>query len=751
MWHTANNKRQDNKLRPDFLLFWLVQPSKATMHNRTNIWKTGVFSSLLLCEKATGFVVLHRHHQLPRRGISGYCSPLPAPRHQHEMIPMPTDRNLRPRESIRVHMSKDPNHNQFENNSSKRKRKFWQRRLGPHHQHRRWSRDEHNNNDEVSTTDDDSSPTNSTISIPNSDLTLKDVLRSLSGSASTTTAVNNKVTALDDDDDEDVLARRPFSDEIPTIGFITNRTQMNNITIDSSPSLSLSAATQRPAKRKRKLFLPFSWRRRNDGSVADNAPATTTETTSNAKQEAQKKKGSKSRLRKISDFAVLFVVVLVAAPLMQSEIHDWRLAFQTNNNKDESAASIRRLLPLQGESQLASVPKEKEASRVSEKESASTLDRIPLQEKRNLALSYVTDAVHKVGPAVLRIDTETVQEQEERLAASPHPPGWVQQGQGSGLIFSSEGFILTNAHVVEDATKVTVTLTDGRVYQAQVMGSDEIVDIAVLKIVNGDSPFPVENLPVAELGNSDELNVGQIVIAVGSPGGLDNTVTMGIVSGLERSSTMVGIPHKKVAYIQTDAAINPGNSGGPLVDVESGRVVGINACIRANMEGTSFAIPINRVRALLQDLSEGKQVQHGYLGVSMASCSPDWARQINQQSHSKGGKDLVPEVHGALVSKVFPRTPADQGGLRENDIVMNIGGERVLSSEDARRLIDSAPVGQDMKIVVLRDKKMVTLTVRPVDLATRLRDMRQERQRQMMQERLRFQELAPFRGILQSQ
>jgi hypothetical protein len=177
---------------------------------------------------------------------------------------------------------------------------------------------------------------------------------------------------------------------------------------------------------------------------------------------------------------------------------------------------------------------------------------IPLNEKRSVVFAFVTDVVREVGPSVVRVDTETHFQDGQ---PSPHPPGYVEQGQGSGLIFSADGFILTNAHVVEDANKVTVTLTDGRVYNCQVMGLDEIVDIAVLKIIPNSQGLA--NLPVAELGDSDSLSVGRIVIAVGSPGGLDNTVTMGIVSGLERSSTMVGIPHKKVDYIQTDAAINP--------------------------------------------------------------------------------------------------------------------------------------------------------------------------------------------------
>lgn len=178
---------------------------------------------------------------------------------------------------------------------------------------------------------------------------------------------------------------------------------------------------------------------------------------------------------------------------------------------------------------------------------------ISAQERRHQALAFVTEAVEKIGPSVLRIDTETQYlEDDEGLPPSPGS-GFVQEGQGSGLIFSSDGLILTNAHVVEDATKVTVTLTDGRVYQAEVRGADEIVDIAVLKILRDES----SKLPVADLGDSDALNVGQIVVAVGTPGGLDNTVTMGIVSGLERSSTVVGVAQKRLSYIQTDAAINP--------------------------------------------------------------------------------------------------------------------------------------------------------------------------------------------------
>lgn len=250
----------------------------------------------------------------------------------------------------------------------------------------------------------------------------------------------------------------------------------------------------------------------------------------------------------------------------------------------------------------------------SEEQSAITTTKF----YRTSAMGYVAEAVAKTGPAVIRIDTETDIEHavymgerldrasgdggrgaeeggqnsdgdNEGMDGIPDRMKFIQQGQGSGVIFCKEGLVLTNAHVVQGASRVTVTLTDGRRFRAEVKGADDIVDIAVLKILfesgneSSQSNMQHQPLPVAEFGDSDELQVGQFVVAVGSPGGLDNTVTMGIISGLKRSSEVVGLMHKKVDFIQTDAAINPGNSGGPLVDVEKGKIIGINTCIRANM------------------------------------------------------------------------------------------------------------------------------------------------------------------------
>ena len=255
---------------------------------------------------------------------------------------------------------------------------------------------------------------------------------------------------------------------------------------------------------------------------------------------------------------------------------------------------------------------------------------------------------------------------------SGHRPRSIDFGQGSGIIFDDgatgeggRGLILTNAHVVDGATRIYILLTDGRRFRAEVRGSDDIVDVAVLQIVADDdaaeesetakeeAPFPPLHLPVATLGNSDSLEVGRFVVAVGSPGGLDNTCTIGIVSGLKRCPKLVGIPDKTGAldYIQTDAAINQGNSGGPLVDVETGEVVGINTCIRANMEGTSFAIPINKVRGIARDLAEGRRVTHGYLGVHMSTMNPSLARHCNEIRAARDGR-TIPEKDGVMIEKV---------------------------------------------------------------------------------------------------
>lgn len=387
-------------------------------------------------------------------------------------------------------------------------------------------------------------------------------------------------------------------------------------------------------------------------------------------------------------------------------------------------------------------------------------DLTPSHSYRTNAMGYVADAVRKIGPAVIRIDTETdieravhvgkrlddpnrdFEESDEdeseggMLDSIPDRMKFIQQGQGSGIIFSRDGLILTNAHVIDGATRVTVTLTDGRKFRAEVKGVDEIVDIAVLKILPSENGELASSsslsyqapLPFGELGDSDSLQVGQFVIAVGSPGGLDNTVTMGIISGLKRSSEVVGLMHKKVDFIQTDAAINPGNSGGPLVDVERAEIIGINTCIRANMEGTSFAIPINKVKKIMNDLSEGKQINHGYIGISMATLTPDLARQNNADPNSPNG--IIPEMNGVIVTKIYHKTPAEDAQLRRMDVILEIGGCKVERADNAQMIIDGATVGEDLTLKVLRNEKEIILTVKPEDLADKLHQIKEEKRKE---------------------
>ena len=304
-----------------------------------------------------------------------------------------------------------------------------------------------------------------------------------------------------------------------------------------------------------------------------------------------------------------------------------------------------------------------------------------LDGDRARALGLVSRAVRRIGPAVVRIETETysddggdnlrgivtaeksgtkrdhVQDDGEDMGdifdGFPETARSIDFGQGSGIIINSEGYILTNSHVIEGATHVNVCLTDGRRFRAEPQGSDDVIDIAVLKIIPDLGNEVVDNLPVAEIGNSDDIEVGTFVTAIGSPGGLDCSCTIGIVSGLKRCPKVVGIPDKfgVVDYIQTDAAINEGNSGGPLVDVESGTIVGVNTCIRANMEGTSFAIPINKVVGIVDDLSEGNRITHGYLGVHMSTMNPALARYYNKVQWQKN-KVTIPEREGVMIEKV---------------------------------------------------------------------------------------------------
>ena len=336
--------------------------------------------------------------------------------------------------------------------------------------------------------------------------------------------------------------------------------------------------------------------------------------------------------------------------------------------------------------------------------------------------SFVANAVRSVGDAVVRIDTErTVTRnvpdmfyedpffrgrtgggfqnipQEERL-----------RGQGSGFIINEQGDILTNAHVVNNADQVTVRLKDGRQFEGYVEGVDEITDLAVIRInTTGDA------LPVSKLGDSDSVEVGDWAIAVGNPLGLDNTVTLGIVSTLKRSSAAVGIPDKRIDFIQTDAAINPGNSGGPLLNAQ-GEVIGINTAIRADAMGIGFAIPINKAKAIQASLSRGERIAHPYLGVQIATLTPDMAKMNNEDPNSA---IALPETDGVLVVRVLPNTPAAEAGLRRGDVITKVAGFRVKQADQLQSRVDQVKVGDQLLVTLLRGDRTQQLSVKTADLS----------------------------------
>ncbi|MDJ0719420.1 MAG: HhoA/HhoB/HtrA family serine endopeptidase [Prochloraceae cyanobacterium] len=345
--------------------------------------------------------------------------------------------------------------------------------------------------------------------------------------------------------------------------------------------------------------------------------------------------------------------------------------------------------------------------------------KVTLLPNKN-AHNFVAAVADRVGAAVVRIDTERTVSVNIRdpFFDDPFfrnffgedvfprlPREYREQGTGSGFIIDSNGIILTNAHVISGADRVTVRLRDGRSFPGVVRGVDEPSDLAVVKI-NG------ENLPVAPLGNSSELQVGDWAIAVGNPLGLDNTVTLGIISTLNRSSAQVGIPDKRLEFIQTDAAINPGNSGGPLLN-NKGEVIGINTAIRADAEGIGFAIPIDTAKEIKDQLARGEKIPHPYIGILMRTLTPEIARQLNEDPNLSMA---VPEIEGALVVQVIPDGPADLGGLRPIDVITAIEGTKIETAEQLQKSIEKSRIGQPLKITVRRGAQIQQLSVRPQEL-----------------------------------
>jgi Do/DeqQ family serine protease len=261
---------------------------------------------------------------------------------------------------------------------------------------------------------------------------------------------------------------------------------------------------------------------------------------------------------------------------------------------------------------------------------------------------------------------------------------------GSGFIINSDGYILTNDHVVRDAETIKVKLSNDTVYTGKVVGSDPKTDIAVIKI---DSKEP---LPVAVLGDSSKLQVGQWAIAIGNPFGLDRTVTVGVVSATGRSN--MGIETYE-DFIQTDASINPGNSGGPLLNIY-GEVIGINSAIVATGQGIGFAIPVNMAKHVVEQLISKGTVSRGWLGVSIQPVTEDIAASFG-----------LKKAAGALVNQVVDGSPAAKAGIKQGDIIRAIDGTEVKEVSQLQRLVGDLPVGKRVKVTVFREGKEVTLSL----------------------------------------
>ena len=339
-----------------------------------------------------------------------------------------------------------------------------------------------------------------------------------------------------------------------------------------------------------------------------------------------------------------------------------------------------------------------------------------LSQQNHNKQSFVSKALNISGDAVVTIET-----QRQVLSSSEgvFPPGIlndryferffglrglqvprsrIEKGQGSGVIFSKEGLVLTNAHVIEKTDQLIVGLSDGRRVLGNVVGEDSLTDLAVIKL-KAKGPWPT-----AQLGNSDNLKVGDWAIAVGNPFGLENTVTLGIISNLNRDVAQLGISDKRIDLIQTDAAINPGNSGGPLLN-SVGEVIGINTLVRSGPgAGLGFAIPINRARKIAKDLISSGRAKHPMIGVTLST-------NIKQKSSF-----LSQTEDGAIIKYLMPNGPAEKGGLKVNDLIISINNEKISTPADVVKKINKNNLQSALRIKILRENIESIKIIKPVDI-----------------------------------
>jgi len=358
-------------------------------------------------------------------------------------------------------------------------------------------------------------------------------------------------------------------------------------------------------------------------------------------------------------------------------------------------------------------------------ETQKTIEANPVIEPPRILASsgdpnFVVKVVQSAGSAVVRIDSSRTitsrlpEEFNDPLLRRffgdtiPQQRQRVERGSGSGFIINSSGQILTNSHVVDGADRVTVTLKDGRTFDGKVLGEDAVTDVAVIKI-------DANNLPTVPVGNSDILQPGEAVIAIGNPLGLNNTVTSGIISATGRSGSDIGASDKRVDYIQTDAAINPGNSGGPLLNTR-GQVVAMNTAIIRGAQGLGFAIPMNTVQRIAQELIAKGRVDHPYLGVQMVTLTPENKERLKNIA---GDRLNLTADEGVLLVEIVPRSPAAAAGLRPGDVIKSINNQPVTKIEQVQKLVENSKIGSNLPIQVERNGQIVQLAVRPAPLPVR--------------------------------
>ncbi len=316
----------------------------------------------------------------------------------------------------------------------------------------------------------------------------------------------------------------------------------------------------------------------------------------------------------------------------------------------------------------------------------------------------IADIVDKKGPAVVKIETMvTTTVQRNPFFNDPffrdffgdqfgRPMSRVQKGLGSGFIVSSDGYILTNEHVIEGAQDIQVTLVGrSKPVPARVVGSDRELDLAVLKINAGT------DLPTLKLGNSDQIAVGNWVIAIGNPYGLDHTVTVGVISAKGRPITVEDRSYRNL--LQTDASINPGNSGGPLINLQ-GEVIGINTAVDANAQGIGFAIPSNTVKGVLEELMGKGKISRGWLGIEMQEVTPGIASYLGYSG-----------TGGVVVRDVVSGSPAARAGLRQGDIITAMNGSRIGGTDDMLNRIEKTKPGTRVELAVWRDGNTIKISV----------------------------------------